>query len=253
MVSLTGIAVSTQACIHHCFHSTHPHTLKLENHRCCGLQVADALEAIHARLGHAHLALVRQFDPPQWQSDVIAARFPALQVANPPASEHAFGNKLSYSTAGLAQAAAALHGLPATWQPASADAFSCVQSIASILELMSALLASPAVMHHVVSDMDTLITALFKLKPLVTGSGSREVQTLLGMIRGHDEALLQRLEEAEYQEQNSCLLGWLYAWKVWWMTNGNCNTCVALKTLQCEGDYLRREDDMLQVDGKPLW
>ena len=179
------------------------------------MQVADALEAIHAKLGHAYLALVGQFDPLQWQSDVIAARFPALQAGKPLVSEHASDIKLPYSTAGLAQAAAALHGLPATWQPASADVFSCVQSLASILELLSALLSSPAVMHHVEPDsMSTLVTALFKLMLLVTGPGRRKVQTLLGVIKGHDEALLQRLEEREHQERHSCLLGWLYAWKV---------------------------------------
>lgn len=170
---------------------------------------------MNAELGHAYLALIGQFDPPQWQSDLIAACFPALQAANSPLSQHAYGIKLPYSTAGFAQAAAALHGLPASWQPASADAFSCVQSLGSILELLSALLPTSAVMHHVESDsMDTLASALFKLMPLVTGPGSGRVQTLLEVIRGHDDALLQRIEQQGYEARHACLLGLCHIWKV---------------------------------------
>ena len=179
------------------------------------LQVADALKAIHAKMGHAYLALIGQFDPPQWQSDLIAACFPALQTANSPVSQRASDIKLPYGTAGVVQAAAALHGLPASWQPASADAFSCVQSLASILELLLALLPSPSVMRHVESDsMAILATALFKLMPLVTGPGSGKVETLLGVIRGHGEALLQRIQQQGYQERHACLLGLLHTWKV---------------------------------------
>ena len=70
-------------------------------------------------------------------------------------------------------------------------------------------------MHHVASNsMGILGTALVKLMPSVTGPGSEKVQTLLGVIRGHDEALLQTIEQQGYQERHACLLGLLHTWKV---------------------------------------
>lgn len=183
------------------------------------MQVADALKAFHAELGCAYLALIGQLKPPQWQSGIIATRFPALQAAGIPViSEHVSDpghTKPSHSIVEVTQAAAALHGLPVSWQPASADAFSCVQSLASTVELLTALVPSPAVMRYVKSDsMGILVAALRKQVPWGVGPSSEKVQALLGVIRGHDEALVQRIEQEGYQEQHSCLLGLLRDWTV---------------------------------------
>lgn len=183
------------------------------------MQVADALKAFHAQLGCVYLALIGQLNPPQWQSDIIATRFPALQAAGTPViSKHVSDSahtKPSHSTAEVTQAAAALHGLPVDWQPASADVFSCVRSLASTVELLTALVPRPAVMRHVKSDsMGTLVAALCNQVPWGVGPSSGKAEALLGVIRGHDEALVQRIKQEGYQERHSCLLGLLRQWKV---------------------------------------
>lgn len=179
------------------------------------MQVADALKAFHAELGYAYLALIGQLDPPQWQSDIIATRFPALQAAGTPVLSDSAQIKPSHSTAEVTQATTALHGLPVSWQPASANVFSCVRSLASTLELLTALIPSPAVLHHVKLDsLGTLVAALCKQVPWGVGPSSEKVQALLGVIRGHDETLVQRIEQEGYQERHSCLLGLLQEWKV---------------------------------------
>lgn len=185
------------------------------------MQAADALHALHPELEWSYLALIGKTSTPQWQSDLIGSHLPATQPPNTfepgsaPSSPGSAHVRPPHSTAAVAQAAAALHGLPSTWQPASADAFSCVRSIGSMLELVSALLAVPPVMLHVGSDSTgTLVTALYKLMPWAVKAGSYRAETLLGAIREHGEALVQRIEQEGYQRQHACLLGLLHTWKV---------------------------------------
>lgn len=203
-----------------CAYTAHTLIYRYQSSVAGCVQVIDALNATQAELGCTYHALLGQLDPPQWQSDLIASRYPTLQAADTSESASvptpAAQVKSSHSTATLAQAAAALHGLPATRQPASADVFSCMQSMGSILELVSALVAAPGVMHLVGLDhMGTLASVLNKLMPVVAGHGRSKVQTLMGVIRGRDEALAQRIEQEGCQERHSCLLTLLYtAWKV---------------------------------------
>ena len=183
------------------------------------------LNAVHVGLGQDFLLLQRVDAPPQWQSTIIASNLPDLQQAQASASAPA-GNQSTHatqfhSTAAVAHAAVTLHGLYANSQTASAPLFSYMQSLASLLELLAAVLATPGVTEHADQEsMGDLTAALYRSTPGVMGHCSQQAQSLLIGISQHDEALVQSTQRRHYDERQESLLFHLFRWTV------GCTACM---------------------------
>lgn len=177
------------------------------------------LNAIHSGMGQKFLALVLEDAPPQWQTDVVTSHFPALLHTNTcvpvPQLERSAQSQPLNSTAVVAHASVALHGLLASGESASIHVLSFARSLASLLKLISAVLASPGVMHHVNQDaLGKMVAALYQTTPAVLGHASRQAGALLSAIRQHDEALTQKAEEQQSDQYQAFMLQVCMTWEV---------------------------------------
>ena len=177
------------------------------------------LNALHPDLGHSYLALVPQDATPQWQADTITSHFPALSQANASSSASQVEDNIQpqppNSTAVLAHAVVALHGLPANGQTASVAVFSCAHSLVSLLELTAAVIASSGVMHHTEQHpLSNMVAALCKLTPALLGCGSMQAEALRSVIREHNLALFQEREQQQSDEHQARMLHMCMAWTV---------------------------------------
>ena len=187
---------------------------------CCNLQVTDALEAVHRQLGSNLASLTWQHGPAPWQTLQITSHFPAAETSEPGSSAM---SSTQESVGAVMHAAMAMHGLPVTAQPDSSQVLSCVRGLASVIGLLSHIVALPEVLEHAASEecLEKVVAALTWLTPAVHGYVIRDAEMLSGLIRSSKPDVVQKAEEEQQLRHQAVLLSLLNAWKVYWF---DCHT-----------------------------
>ncbi len=179
------------------------------------LQVADALRAFDAQLARTFASLAWQDGPAQWQSILMTSYFPTAHQAQGSQQASGASHDMGITLGPAMHAAVAMHGLPATDQPASASVLSCVRCLAGVIDLLSCLAGLPGFSDHVAQgDLKTVVTAVARLTPATHGYVAKQGKLLMGLIKDQSVSLVQRVEEQEQQKQQAVILGLLTAWKV---------------------------------------
>ena len=181
------------------------------------VQVGDALDAVESHLGHTLMSLTWQFGPAFWQTSLAQSWYPSGHSREPEAQQAgAAAVRVGQDLGAIMEAAAALHGLPATPQPASAAVLSCIRGLGGVLHLLSTLAAKPGFVDHISGvDLGATVGALSRLTPAMHGCAAlKEAGVLLGLIRSSKPDVVQRAEEEEQQRRCTVMLSLATAWKV---------------------------------------
>ena len=182
------------------------------------MQVGDALDAVDSHLGRTLMLLTWQFGPALWQSSLAQSWFPPAHSRQPEAQQAAAAAvPVGQDLGAIMQAAAALHGLPVTPQPASATVLSCIRGLGGVLHLLVTLAAKPGLIDQISGvDLEATVGALSRLTPAVHGYAAlKEGGVLLGLLRSSRAGVVQRAEEEEQQRRQTVMLSLVTAWKVY--------------------------------------
>jgi len=186
---------------------------------CCA-QVTDALEAIHPQLGSNLASLTWQLGPAPWQTFQITSHYPAAETSQPGSSAT---SGIQESVGSVMHAAVAMHGLPVTAQTDSSQVLSCIRGLASVIGLVSHIVAVPGLLEHTAGEecLEGIVAALTRLTPAIHGYVIRDGVMLSGLIRNIRPDVVQKAEEEEQLRKRAVLLSLLNTWKVCCF---NCHT-----------------------------